>query len=203
MEHKKKLIYSVLLFILSAILLAELTLGWFSQIKENDLENITLSYNAVNISLSQGADVNLDGVPDEDENGIIYNVISAENIKISNIYPMYTTAYKANIGVTASGGYFNMVFKGISPPDESTPLVDIARAMKIKYTDPSTNAPVDISLYELLDENRNAPIISSFHMDGNEELEFEFFIYMDGNAGNEYKNKTLNIEKIILSVTQE
>lgn len=203
-RYRKKLYLSILLFILSAFLLYQVSLGWFASIRQTNTDPFYLSNEAVNLYLYQGIDSDANGVPDTDENDeILYTVISSDNVVINNVYPLYTVAYKAYYQVTASGGYCNLSLTGLSLPNPQTPDVDITKAMRIKYTNPATSQVIDTLLFDVMDENRAVSVLSGYHLSGGESLSFQFSIYMDPAAGNQYKNQLFEINKIVLSVTQE
>ncbi len=201
MKLKRKLLYSILLFTLSFSLLLAITLGWFHSNQKTVLSPISFYYSGVAFSLSKSADDNHDGVPDKDEeNQTIYQPISSENIEISNLFPLARTEFKMDVSAGTRGGYFNVSFLGISAP--SSPETDVADVLRIQYTDPITLALIDKPLSELMDENRDITLYTGYHITGTGDFMFSYTVYMDSQAGNEYKNKALTIDKALFFVSQ-
>ena len=200
---KRKIVYAALLFALSALLLIAVTLGWFQSITVNQVNGISFYYPGVTFAFYQSVDANADGVPDVDGSGnIIYTMESPNKIVISNLYPMCSTAFKVVIGATP-GKCISIELSGLSAPGALTPTVDVTKALRIKYIDPTTQQLVDKSLYEMMDSSRNISLISNYPVDANGNFTFCYTIYMDSAADNEYNNQTLTIDKAIFYATQE
>ena len=165
---------------------------------------MVFSYSGVAFNLSKSLDSDHNGVPDVDTNEeIVYSAISSENVEISNLFPMASIAFKMDVSAGTRGGYFNVVFVGFSAPDALTPTIDLADVLRIKYTDPITGQPVDKPFKEMMDFKRDVTLQSGYHITGNGDFTFEYTIYMDSLAGNEYKNKSIVIDKVVFNVTQE
>jgi len=198
---KRKLIYSALLFALSFVLLLAVTLGWFQGALFNQISGLDFSYPGVNFSFFQSVDLNNDGAPDLDQgNNIIYASQDPTDVIISTIYPAQTTAYRVVIDASANSGTLNAVLKQLSPEDSQG--IDVTKAMKIKYINPNTSQQVDTLLYNLLDGNRDITLFSNYTISGSGSFNFDYKIYMDPNAGNQYMDKDLVIGQIIFYLSQ-
>ena len=106
------------------------------------------------------------------------------------------------IGATP-GKYISIELSGLSAPGASTPTVDVTKALRIKYIDPTTQQAVDKSLYEMMDSSRDVDLISDYQVEGDGNFTFCYTIYMDSAADSQYNNQTLTIDKAIFYATQE
>jgi len=204
LKRRRKVLYFILLFVLSFLILFAVSLGWFQTVKNNEIGGMTFYYSGVAFTLSKSADSDHNGVPDVDgSSNVVYTAISSENVEIRGLFPMASIAFKMDVSAGTRGGYFNVVFMGFSAPDVLTPTVDLADVLRIKYIDPITLQLVDKPFKEMMNSSRDVTLYSGYHITGNGDFTFKYTIYMDSQAGNEYKNKSIIIDKVVFNVTQE
>ena len=207
---KRKLIYSVLLFILSIALIIAFTLGWFNPRLANYFESLDLFYNGSDVLFYKTVDEDDDGYSDMEDGELVF--VKEDPVQIiTYYYPGFEVTFKADIYPPRNGGYIRAALLGLDLPSEQDPpntgnTLDLADVMWVRYKDP--NAPpedpdVDVKMSDLILSGRDMDLFKNYHVTTDDMFVFTYTIYMHEDTEIEYSGMKLLIDKALFSVTSE
>ena len=200
----KKLIYLSLIFSVSIILLVIITLGWFVNTKQNNVDAINLAQriNMVNFFFSED-DVKYDPEPN--------------SFTFQYLYPGKPLYFKVEATPSQSGYKITGKFLDISLTTTNAggavdPGIDLMDVLRIKYVPPG-GSEVNDTFANLASGARNITLfqdyVFSYAGGAPQKLIFNFIVYMeDGrvgdieSAGNEYQDLKISIGEVLFTITE-